>query len=217
MIGTPNFAKIFVLMKRVLILLLAILVIVVVYWLVVKKDRNTTENVKPAPLAVSNQTGAFNVAFGNLLNTYYELRDGFVDWDTSKVNQTASRIKLLADSLPVQELKADTTIIKMAGDDAKSISGEALGIIGESDIAEKRKSFYTMSEALYELVRTVRYKGEVVYHQHCPMAFGENEEAFWLSNSNKVVNPYLGNKHPKYRGTMVGCGDVTDSLDFRNK
>jgi hypothetical protein len=115
------------------------------------------------------------------------------------------------------ELKADSSIIKMADEYSKTISGEAVGIEGETDIAEKRKSFYTLSDALYELVRTVRYSGEVVYHQHCPMAFGEDQQATWLSNSDKVVNPYLGNKHPKYKTTMVNCGDVTDSLDFRNK
>jgi hypothetical protein len=204
-------------MKRVLILLLVILLIVVVYWLVVKKDRNTTENVKPAPLAVSGQTGTFNIAFANFLHTYYDLKDAFVDWDTARVNQTSVRLKGLADSLPVMELKADSSIIKMADEYSKTISGEAVGIEGETDIAEKRKSFYTLSDALYELVRTVRYSGEVVYHQHCPMAFGEDQQATWLSNSDKVVNPYLGNKHPKYKTTMVNCGDVTDSLDFRNK
>jgi hypothetical protein len=97
------------------------------------------------------------------------------------------------------------------------VSGEAVGVAGESDIAEKRKSFYTLSENLYELVRTVRYDGQVVYHQHCPMAFNDTEEAFWLSNKNEVVNPYLGNKHPKYKSGMLHCGDVTDSLDFRKR
>ena len=204
-------------MKRVLILLAVILLAVVVYWLVVKKDRNTTENVKPAPLTVAAQSGSFNIAFANLLSNYYELKDAFVDWDTAKVNKSAVKLKALADALPVKEIKADTTIIQMADNYAKTISGEAGGIAADNDITEKRKSFYTLSEGLYELIRTVRYNGEVVYHQHCPMAFGDNDEAFWLSNSNKVVNPYLGNKHPKYRGTMINCGDVTDSLDFRKK
>jgi hypothetical protein len=202
-------------MKKVLFLLVVILALVVVYWLVFKKDRNTIENVKQVPLTVSNQTGEFNIAFGNLLNSYFDLKDAFVNWDTSKVNQLAMRLKEEADSLPVQQLKADSTIIQMVGNYAKSISGESVGIKGETDIAEKRKSFYTLSESLYELVRTVRYNGQVIYHQHCPMAFGESEEAYWLSNNSKVVNPYIGNKHPKYKGTMVNCGDVTDSLDFR--
>jgi hypothetical protein len=71
-----------------------------------------------------------------------------------------------------------------------------------------------ISEALYNLVRTVKYDRQKLYHQHCPMAFNDEEEAWWISNSNKIENPYLGKKHPKYKGTMIGCGDITDSLDF---
>jgi hypothetical protein len=205
-------------MKKVLLLLLTILVIVVVYWLVFKKNRDTTEKPEQAaPLAVTNKSDAFNSAFNNLLSTYYDMKDAFVDWDTAKINQTASRLKSIADSLPVNQLKADTTIISMARNYSQSVSGEALGVKGETDITEKRKSFYTLSENLYELVRTVRYDGQVVYHQHCPMAFNDTEEAFWLSNNNEIINPYLGSKHPKYKSGMLHCGDVTDSLDFRKR
>jgi len=28
------------------------------------------------------------------------------------------------------------------------------------------------------------------------------------------VNPYLGNKHPKYHSGMVGCGSIEDSVSF---
>ena len=68
---------------------------------------------------------------------------------------------------------------------------------------------------MYNLVRTVRYNAEVVYYQHCPMAFNDQDEAYWLSNNNEVVNPYLGKSHPKYKASMLHCGDVSDSLDFR--
>jgi len=202
-------------MKKVLLLLVLILALVVVYWVFFKKGRDTTENVDPAPLVLTNKSDAFNTAVANLLNKYYQLKDAFVDWDTVKVNQHAKELRTLSDSLPLNQLKADTSIIKTADDFAGSISGDAVGIVGETDITEKRKSFYTLSESLYNLLRTVRYDGEVVYHQHCPMAFNESDEAFWLSNKNQVMNPYLGNKHPKYKDKMVDCGDITDSLDFR--
>src|SRR5689334_8704461 len=107
-------------MKKVLILLGVILLAVVVYWLVVKKDRNTTEKVKPAPLSVSAQTDAFNTAFANLLNNYFELKDAFVDWDVSKVNKSATTLKGLADNLPVSQMKADSTLVTMADNYAKS-------------------------------------------------------------------------------------------------
>ena len=204
-------------MKKVLTLLLLILVIVALYWIFFKKKKDTTENQQPVPLAVTNKSDAFNTAFGNMLTVYYNLKDAFVDWDTTRVNQLTKSLKTLADSLPVNQLKADSSIIIMARDYSSTISGEAAGIAGEKDIQEKRKGFYTLSEALYELVRTVRYDGQVVYHQHCPMAFNETEEAFWLSNKNEIVNPYMGNKHPKYKSSMLHCGDLTDSLDFRKK
>jgi len=202
-------------MKKVLILFVFILALVVVYWTFFKKGRDTTENVEPTPLTLTNKSDAFNTAVANLLGEYYQLKDAFVDWDTVKVNQHAKGLRVLADSLPLNQLKADSSIIKTADDFAGSISGDAVGIVGETDITEKRKSFYTLSESLYNLLRTVRYDGGVVYHQHCPMAFNESDEAFWLSNKNQVMNPYLGNKHPKYKDKMVDCGDITDSLDFR--
>jgi Protein of unknown function (DUF3347) len=204
-------------MKRVLLLLVVILMAVVVYWVFFKKNRDTTENVEPAPLTVTDKSDSFNAAIGNLLVGYYEVKDAFVDWDVAKVDRSAVLLKSLADSLPLTQLKADSTIVQMADNYAGTISVEVTGILGEKDIAEKRKSFYVLSEALYELLRTVRYDGEVIYHQHCPMAFNDTEEAYWLSNKNQVVNPYLGNKHPKYKSGMLHCGDITDSLDFRGK
>jgi hypothetical protein len=48
------------------------------------------------------------------------------------------------------------------------------------------------------------------------MAFSDTEEAFWLSNKNQVVNPYLGSKHPTYKNKMLHCGDITDSDFVRN-
>ena len=204
-------------MKRVILLLVLILLVVVVYWVFFKKNRDTIENVEPAPLAVTNKSDSFNTAVGNMLASYYEVKDAFVDWDVEKVDRSAVLLKTLADSLPLDQLKADTTIVQMADNYAGTISAEVAGILGEKKIEEKRRSFYTLSEALYELLRTVRYDGEVIYHQHCPMAFNDTDEAFWLSNKNQVVNPYLGSKHPKYKGTMLHCGDITDSLDFRGR
>jgi hypothetical protein len=94
---------------------------------------------------------------------------------------------------------------------------EAMGIAGENTIEGKRRSFYTLSENLYNLVRTVHYDQQVIYHDKCPMAFNDSEEAYWLSNTKQIINPYLGRKHPHYAGGMVGCGSVEDSIDYRNK
>jgi len=49
------------------------------------------------------------------------------------------------------------------------------------------------------------------------MAFNDSDEAYWLSNSREIVNPYLGKKHPRYKAGMLACGDLTDSLDFSSE
>lgn len=74
-----------------------------------------------------------------------------------------------------------------------------------------------ISDAMYDLVRTVNFDRQIIYHQHCPMAFNDSEGAYWLSNSRAVINPYLGKKHPKYKAAMLACGEVTDSLDFSGR
>ncbi|HEX4374277.1 MAG TPA: hypothetical protein VHZ50_13330, partial [Puia sp.] len=126
-------------------------------------------------------------------------------------------IKQRADSLPMKQLKADSTIVLTAQNLAGSVSNEVNGFVGEPTIEQKRREFNMITDELYNLIRTVRYDGETIYHERCPMAFNETEEGFWLSNTSKIINPYLGNKHPKYNGKMVGCGEVVDSLDFSKK
>jgi hypothetical protein len=44
------------------------------------------------------------------------------------------------------------------------------------------------------------------------MAFDGDKDANWISNSNEIVNPYLGKKDPKYKAGMLNCGEVKDSL-----
>ncbi len=72
-----------------------------------------------------------------------------------------------------------------------------------------------ITENLYPLLQAAQYQGNTVYQQMCPMAFNDNEAAYWLSNSREVVNPYLGKKHPKYSAGMLHCGEVKDSLNYR--
>jgi hypothetical protein len=172
------------------------------------------EEIKP--LSVSKNSEAFNTSFDKMLNAYLVVKDALVEYDTAKANAASNQLTNLADSLNVDAIKGDSTgtIISTAKNYAGTIAGSAKALVGEQDLVKKKKEFQMISDALYDLVRIVKYDGQKLYHQHCPMAFGD-EEAYWISNSNEVVNPYLGKKHSKYKDAMLHCGDVTDSLDFR--
>jgi hypothetical protein len=209
------FYKKFLMKRTVLVILIILVVGLILLW---KLFFNTTENRPPIekdkPLTISRNSDAFTKSFSDLMTSYYGLRDALVDWDTSRADNAASQMQQLADSLPVNEIKGDSTIVLTAQNLAGSISNEIKGFKGETTIEQKRRAFNMITDELYNLIRTVRYHGETIYHLRCPMAFNESEEGFWLSSTSKVINPYLGKKHPKYNGKMVGCGEVVDSLDF---
>ncbi|MBS1639128.1 MAG: DUF3347 domain-containing protein [Bacteroidetes bacterium] len=172
-------------------------------------DKKSEEN-KPQPaLSKSNNTDVFNIAFEELMNNYYHLKDNFITESDTIINVYARKLIVNIDSLPLTTLKADTNVIATAKATAQSISAELNGLLAEKNIEAKRKSFATLSEEMYDLIRTVQYDKATVYHAHCPMAFN-GVGANWLSNSADIKNPYI----PKQ---MLSCGEVTDSINFAKK
>jgi hypothetical protein len=174
-----------------------------------ENSNTATETKKDEPLAQSKNSSGFNSQFNNFLNNYYELKDAFVSSDDALASTTAAKLSSSADSLQLKEIKADSSIIEMANNYVQTISSESKALVGEKDLEGKRKSFQMISDAMYDLVRTVRFDNEVVYHQFCPMAFND-AGAYWLSSSSDIKNPYFGKK-------MLTCGEVKDSIDFRGK
>lgn len=203
-------------MKKGLIVVLVLVAAGVAAWFLLKKE-DKPEPPKQQPLAISKNSETFNQAFNTLLENYYSLQNAFVEWDTASTAKAAAVLAASAEKMPFGELKGDTMIIATARSIAESIAAEAGTVISAAGIEEKRRSFYNLSENLYNLARTVKYDKAVVYHVKCPMAFNDTEEAFWIASENKVDNPYLGKKHPKYKAGMLNCGEVQDSLDFRQK
>ena len=180
------------------------------------EDKKAAENTSESQVQVAGKnTAAFNQSFDKLLNAYYALKDGLVEYDTAKANAASRELAIHADNLAIDEIRNDSTgaIKETAKSYTGTISGSAKGLVGEQELEKKKREFQMISDAMYDLVRTVKYDQQKIYHQHCPMAFGE-EDAYWISNSSEIVNPYLGKKHPKYKAGMVHCGDITDSLDF---
>jgi Cu(I)/Ag(I) efflux system membrane fusion protein len=155
------------------------------------------------------QSVAFNQSFKKALNTYYNLKDQFIAESVPAIQLSANRLLKDMDSLLVKELKGDTTEINTAQSYIDGIAAEIKGLLGENSLEAKRKSLQMISEQFYDLIRTVQYDQDKIYHEYCPKAFND-DGATWLSNSMIIRNPYL----PK---TMLNCGEVLDSINFRIK
>ncbi|MBL0883100.1 MAG: DUF3347 domain-containing protein [Chitinophagaceae bacterium] len=162
-----------------------------------------------APLGQSANSDTFNLVFGKMLDSYFELKDQFIkENDTLITNSTDQLLTAInATEGVLGELQADSGIISTGKTYTAGIKNELTAVKQEKNIEERRKSFQVLSEQLYDLIRAVKYDRAVVYHQYCPMAFND-AGAFWLSNSSDIRNPYLPKK-------MLICGEVKDSIDFR--
>ena len=199
------------------LILIALVVLGVAGYFIFKKPAPQAPEIKDQPLAISKNSPAFNTPFNNLLEGYYKLKDALVNWDSTGAAAFAVNLGDLAAKVPYQDLKADSGIVMTAKSFSAEIISQAKGIAGNSPITDKRHAFYSLSESLYNLIRTVHYDQDVIYHDKCPMAFGGDQAGYWITNSREISNPYLGNKHPKYHSAMVTCGSIEDSIDFRQQ
>jgi Cu(I)/Ag(I) efflux system membrane fusion protein len=199
--------------KRTIILILVLAAIFAIFKFCNNKPEKKAESPeeKQSPLSMGQNSGAFNQSFTSLLSSYYSVKDALVASDTSKVNAAAATLVKNADSLKVNEIQGDTSgmIKETATVFAQTISASSNALLAEKDLEGKRKEFEMITDALWSLTRTVRYDGQKVYYQYCPMAF-DNKGAYWLSNTREIRNPYFGDKMPK-------CGEVADSLDYSKR
>jgi len=197
-------------MKRLILPLIILAALALITWQFFCKssDKKDKQEEKQQPLALQENTGPFNQSFSHLLNAYFGLKDALVASDTAKASAAAASLVAATDSLKVNEINGDSTglIKETALNFSGTIKSSAQALAAEADIKAKRKEFEMIADAIWSLTRTVRYEGQKVYWQYCPMAFN-NKGAYWMSNERDIKNPYFGQE-------MLNCGSVEDSLDY---
>jgi hypothetical protein len=201
-------------MKKIILLVVLALAGVAAWYIWETRKRPKDETPKQAPLTVSRYTEAFNTSIREVLTNYYGLSEAFVQWDSGTVRKSAGALKESLEEVKYDDLKKDTVIWQTAASYHDIMLNDVSTIQASSDITEKRRAFQALTQNLYDLLRVIRYDDAKVYVQECPMAFNDDEAAIWLSRSPDIRNPYLGLHHPKYKGTMLECGENKDSLNF---
>jgi len=200
-------------MRKLLIIIVSLALIIVGVWLVLGRYKPYNEIPKQQPLKVGVHSGEFDQSVGAVITAYLSLKEAFVNADTTKIKEQQKQLVVAIDSIKIDELKKDTSGIYQS---AKLLIGDmrsnTIAIANETDITEMRQDFRMVSENLFPLLKTIHYKGEKLYWQNCPMAFGEDKDASWLSNTEEIVNPYLGKNHPEFKGTMLHCGEIKDTI-----
>ncbi len=200
-------------MKNILAVVIAIVVILAVWFLFFKTANKTTSLSQPATTTAKKHSPEFDQQITSIINSYIAMKNAFVDADTSEIKAKTSGFIASADSLNLNELQEkDSSIYLTVQQNVSDIKANAAPILKENDITEMRHDFSMVSENLYPFLKTIGYEGDKLYWQNCPMAFGDDKPANWLSNTAEINNPYLGKKDPKYKSGMLHCGENMDSI-----
>ncbi|MGO2295007.1 MAG: efflux RND transporter periplasmic adaptor subunit [Psychroflexus halocasei] len=144
----------------------------------------------------------FQKQLNKVYKNYIDLKDALVQDNTAKATEDAKA--LLNNSSQV-----DMTLVKGEAHDkwmslSKEIKASATAISETSDLKAQRKYFRDLS---LHFIKAVQIFGvnEKVYVEFCPMA-DSYEGAYWLSQDEKVINPYFGD-------AMLTCGEVKEIIE----
>jgi len=199
--------------KILLILLVLILGIAGYFWYKFSHTGSRNKGPKQQPIALLKHSAAFNTSVSNTMNAYFQLSAAFVEADTVGVKKHAGNFVALLDSIPMNELQKDSAVVlQTATDIFSSVRSNTESLLKQTDLKEMRMDYRQVSEQLYSFLKAVNYEGDNIYWQYCPMAFGDDNGANWLSKEKQVTNPYLGRNHPEHGITMLHCGETKDTI-----
>ncbi len=204
--------------KFLLVVVILVIALIGAWYFGLFKEKDKPAGPKPEGLTVSKHSSSFNESMSNAMNSYYDLTESFVNWDTTKVNTSLAELKISVDSLRIQEMQKDTAIYPTVQSQWESIKAEIIGMQADTGLYAKRESLNMLSQEIFDLLRIVKYDAAKVYYQECPMALNNYESsAFWLSANSETKNrrnPYLGLHDPKYGKAMLTCGATRDSINY---
>jgi len=200
-------------MKKILPIIIIVIIIVAGWFFVFKKDKKSTVEAKTEAVAVQKHSAEFDSQITTLINSYLAMKDAFIEGDTSAIKAKTANFIIIADSLDMNGLQQkDSSVYLAVKQNVSDIKANASPILQETDLTEMRHDFSMVSENLYPFLKTVGYEGEKLYWQNCPMAFGDDKPANWLSITAEINNPYLGKNDPTYKSGMLHCGENMDSI-----
>ena len=186
-------------MKRFLAVLVVLAVIFGIWWYAFRPKHKAADTSKMKPIALKKHSPAFNSRVDSMMTAYLDVKNAFVEDDTVKAKQSARMIICLL------ELKKDTAgIFETAKSNATDIKSNAESLLTQTDIVQMKHDFSGMTEMMFpSFFKTINYEGPNLYLENCPMAFGDDQPANWISNSSEIVNPYLGKHHPEFKATRI--------------
>lgn len=205
-------------MKKFLIFVVFAVIAFLSYWFFIKpKDVKKEVVEKQQPIKLKTHSDTFNLATQAAIDSYLKMKNSFIEADTAGIKNNARDFLSLISNIPYSEMKSDPgNILEALNVTVADVKANTNSLLQQSDIQAMRKNFSSISDLLYPgFLKMINYEGNNLYIQHCPMAFDDEIGANWINEKDEVLNPYMGKYHPQYKGTMLHCGEVVDSITFQ--
>ena len=136
-----------------------------------------------------------------VFTAYLPVKDALIQSDAKTAGREAKSLQAAIDKVDMKLVKEKAHIEWMK--DLAVLQKAADGIRNATDVEMARTMLSPLSDQLFHTLKKFQIEVDG-YRQYCPMAF-DNKGAFWLSDSDKILNPYFGDAMPT-------CGNVEEEL-----
>ena len=136
-----------------------------------------------------------------VFSAYLPLKDALIQSDVKTASNKAGKLKKALDEVDMKLVKDEAHMEWMK--DLSILQKSTERIQNETDLEIARMMLSPLSDQLFHTLKKFQIDVEG-YRQYCPMAF-DFKGAFWLSDSDEILNPYFGD-------AMLTCGNVEEEL-----
>lgn len=144
---------------------------------------------------------AFKDELRLVFTAYLPVKNGIIKSDIATTKNEVVKLLKAIDAVDMKNVGGDAHVEWMK--DLTILKKTAELLSKETDIEKMRTWLSPLSDQLYHTLKKFRVNA-VGYRLFCPMAFN-NKGAYWLSDSDEILNPYFGD-------AMLTCGNVEEEL-----
>ena len=149
-------------------------------------------NVKAAPVI------DVHTAINDVFKGYLGIKNALATDNGKAANEEAKKFTEALKSVPIDQMDAKQKEAWAKYAEKLRFDGEHISESGA--IKHQREHFGSLSTNMYAILKAFPANDMTLYKQYCPM-----EKKSWISETQAIKNPYLGNK-------MLDCGSTKETM-----
>ena len=142
-----------------------------------------------------------NQPISKVFTAYLNLKNALVANDAKTASANAKTMLDEIGKVPMDEMTSEQHTVWMKY--MKKLSYDATHISEVAELDHDREHFMSLSKNMYAVLKAFP-SAIAMYYQFCPMT-NDGKGAFWLSEQEKIHNPYYGDK-------MNGCSSTKETI-----